>query len=39
MDNTGVCCGAVIPEVYMVCWKCEKTQAGSKLEKDFNRRY
>ena len=39
MDNTCVCCGAVIPEGRMVCWACENRQVGRKLEKDFNRRY
>ena len=23
MDNTCVCCGAVVPEGRMVCWVCE----------------
>lgn len=23
MDNTCVCCGAVIPEGRLVCWVCE----------------
>lgn len=26
MDNTCVCCGAVIPEGRMVCWACENRQ-------------
>lgn len=23
MDNTCVCCGAVIPEGALICWACE----------------
>lgn len=26
MDNTCVCCGAVIPEGQMICWACENRQ-------------
>ena len=29
MDNTCVCCGAVIPEGRMVCWVCENRQGES----------
>lgn len=29
MDNTCVCCGAVIPEGRMVCWACENRQGVS----------
>ena len=28
MDNTCVCCGAVIPEGRLVCWVCERYGAG-----------
>lgn len=28
MDNTCVCCGAVIPEGRLVCWVCEHYGAG-----------
>lgn len=29
MDNTCVCCGAVIPEGRMICWACENGQGVS----------
>ena len=29
MDNTCVCCGAVIPEGRMICWACENRQGVS----------
>ena len=29
MDNTCVCCGAVIPEGRMVCWACENGKGVS----------
>ena len=29
MDNTCVCCGAVVPEGRMVCWACENGQVVS----------
>ena len=29
MDNTCVCCGAVVPEGRMVCWACENRQGVS----------
>ena len=30
MDNTCVCCGAVIPEGRMVCWACENGNGVSQ---------
>ena len=32
MDNTCVCCGAVVPEGRMVCWACENRQ-GVRTER------
>ena len=29
MDNTCVCCGAVIPEGRMICWACENGKGVS----------
>ena len=29
MDNTWVCCGAVVPEGRMVCWACENVKGVS----------
>lgn len=28
MTDTCVCCGAPVPEGRMVCWQCERREAG-----------